>query len=629
MHELNDKLLYASHSSVPSFSACHNKKDETSVYSFINDVASKPWDEKNKSKILQTADQYCADHFSVFGIRQHIKNKTSWHRDPKTGKQWPLNFWADIDIRDGFIIGGPKFVWEANRLYSLNTLGLAYRLTNREKYAAKYFDILSSWLEANSYPKGVNWTSGIELSVRVANLIWGLSNFTERGLLSEERKAVSQFAWLHGRHLYRYPSKYSSNNNHAIAEAFGLFLIGAYFPEFEEAKKWLAFGRKVLDREAGRQILPDGGSYEYTTTYLSFVFDFFLLYKLVCEKHGLEYDKVVDHRLEKSCEYIYSLMDSNGNIANIGDQDSAILVDFGLNNHENFQSALNTGAVLYDRPEFVRPSFPDFKTCALLGRKAKSFKHSTNSFRSEARKLEDSGLGVIRDLSSEKEILFVGNATPLGMPPLYAHGHLDAASFWLSVDGKEILVDPGTYLYHSGGKWRRYFRSTAAHNTVRIDGRDFTEQTGDFMFGKPYRITLHELKVDGEQALWQVGHDAYERLKPPVKFVRSIQFLKTAGQFIITDRLNTAGNYLAEIFFHLHPECNAELDRQVISIRRDDVQLIMQIDPRLTVRPYRGSDDPLFGWFSQRFNHKTETTTIVCNGQLSGSVVFTNTITIH
>ncbi len=36
---------------------------------------------------------------------------------------------------------------------------------------------------------------------------------------------------------------------------------------------------------------------------------------------------------------------------------------------------------------------------------------------------------------------------------------------------EEILVDAGTYTYVEP-QWRDWFRATAAHNTVRIDGRD-------------------------------------------------------------------------------------------------------------------------------------------------------------
>lgn len=587
------------------------------------------WTESADFSFIETADQYFSNQINIFGIHHNFGESVDWHLDSKTGKYWPIKFWTDINIRDGFTIGGPKFVWEVNRLYGLPILGIAYMLSGDRRYAEKIFDLLDGWMTENPYPMGVNWTSGIELSIRIANLIWSISFLRAYNMSEKQHELINRFAWLHGRHLYRYPSRYSSNNNHAIAEAFALFLIGFYFPAFDEAKKWFFFGRNVLDREAARQILVDGGSYEYTTSYLSFVFDFFLLYKLVCEKNKIAYDPVVNNRLEKSCQYIHSLMDLAGNIANIGDQDSAVLVNFGLDNHENFTSILNSGAVIFDTPELAKDFFPDIKTKFLLGEEAFKIKAGTQKSKNEARILKESGLSLIRDNTKTKELLFVGNATPLGMPPLYAHGHLDAASFWLSINGKEIFVDPGTYLYHSGGKWRRYFRSTTAHNTVRLDNQDFTEQTGDFMFGKPYHITLHELQEKDDRVVWRVGHDAYEKLKPPVKFTREVEFSKGSGHFLFMDTMKTFGNHLCEIYFHLHPECIAVIEQNRIWITRSEVKLCMEIDQRLSIQSYRGSEDPLLGWFSKRFNHITETTTIVCFGRFSGSVAYINKLELQ
>ena len=71
-------------------------------------------------------------------------------------------------------------------------------------------------------------------------------------------------------------------------------------------------------------------------------------------------------------------------------------------------------------------------------------------------------------------LLFAGS---FGLDPLYAHAHADALSFNLSYGGRQFLVDPGTYCY-DWSEWRRYFRSTAAHNTVRIDGLDQAVQDG-------------------------------------------------------------------------------------------------------------------------------------------------------
>lgn len=78
-------------------------------------------------------------------------------------------------------------------------------------------------------------------------------------------------------------------------------------------------------------------------------------------------------------------------------------------------------------------------------------------------------------------MLVVFDAGPFGMAPLYAHAHADALSFWLSYGGREFLVDPGTYTYE-WSKWRTYFRSTAAHNTIRVDPREQAEQAGQFLW---------------------------------------------------------------------------------------------------------------------------------------------------
>jgi hypothetical protein len=437
----------------------------------------------------------------------------------------------------------------------------------------------------------------------------------------EKEKILREFLFYHGRHLYRYQSKYSSNNNHAIAEAFGLFLIGVYFPSFPQSRKWKNFGQKVLERESLRQIVDDGGSYECSTTYLSFVFDFFLLFKLVCEQNNIHYDERLDKRLEKSCDFIATLLDENGNITNIGDQDSAVLVNFGLNNLENFESILNTGAVIFNRPDLCRDNFPDVKTLLLLGEeRVNAFREKSDPAKAEkkettllCRRFAESGLSVIKDTVAGKQIVFTGNATLLGMPPLYAHGHLDALSFCLNVEGFEIFVDPGTYLYHSGGKWRTYFRSTAAHNTIRIDGQDFTDMPSDFMFGKPYAVVNHVLDDQGEVVVWSAEHDAYTRLNNPVMHKRSIEWSKEDNTFTILDTLQTTGEHLVEMFFHFHPDCVVELEAGRVLVKREDVVFELEFDNALEIKLFNGSEKPLLGWYSSSFNHIAEANTLVCS----------------
>ncbi len=587
-------------------------------------------------EIVELAEKVCANEWNIFGLKYHSGENTNWHKCPKTGNTWPLRYWGDVPIRDGFSVGGVKFVWELNRLYCLPILGLAQDLTGLNKYGDKIFSLLTSWLDANQYPLGVNWTSGIELSVRVANLCWGLSYLKEYEFSNEQIKLINDFLWLHGRHLYRYQSKYSSNNNHAIAEAFGLFLIGTLSSPFPETVKWFSFGKHVLEQECARQLLPDGGSYEYSTTYLSFVVDFFLLFKLVCERLGIAFNPVVNHRLKTCCTFIHNLLDSQGNCPNIGDQDSAVLVNFGLDNHQNLKSILNTGAVLFNEKKFVNGGFPDIKTSLLLGEEILSSfnyyppKKSTKSYPTiQTQLFKESGLAIIRREDCTGEIVFVGNATPMGMPPLYAHGHLDALSFYLSVYGKEIFIDPGTYLYHSGGKWRRYFRSTAAHNTLRVNHLDFSEMPGDFMFGKPYDITHHSLTVADGVVAWCAEHNAYHRMETPVRHRRMIEWHQDCSQLQLIDEVKGEGEYLVELFFHFHPHCTVSLNQQQVVIKNDTVHIGMDCMESLEIEVNRGSEVPLLGWFSHSFNQVEKTTTLVCRQKVRGHMVFRNTITIE
>jgi hypothetical protein len=314
------------------------------------------------------------------------------------------------------------------------------------------------------------------------------------------------------------------------------------------------------------------------------------------------------------------MMDQKGNLPNIGDQDSAVLVNFGLNNWENFKSVLNTGAFLFSRPDFFVGDNPDIKSYLLLGerliekrkRKAESSKLKSENVPIHVGKLfKHSGVAVIKDNCQGKEIHFVGNATAIGMPPLYAHGHLDALSFTLSIDGDEFFVDPGTYLYHSGGKWRRYFRSTSAHNTIRINNTDFATQTGEFMFGKPYKITANGLEINNDRVVWCAGHDAYKKLKISLLHKRKVVYQRGKGLFEISDFFDSKEKYFAEQFFHLHPECKVDISGNEVRINRDDLCIMMEIDERLNVECFRGSKEPLLGWFSKRFNHLEETNTIV------------------
>jgi len=80
-------------------------------------------DNQDLCKLVSQAKDILNNRFNIFGIKVEYNDKIDWHLDPKTKKRWPLKFWADIDIRDGFTIGGVKY-W--GKLDEWNRVGFAY-----------------------------------------------------------------------------------------------------------------------------------------------------------------------------------------------------------------------------------------------------------------------------------------------------------------------------------------------------------------------------------------------------------------------------------------------------------------------------------------------------------------------
>ncbi|MEC1978878.1 alginate lyase family protein [Bacillus cereus group sp. MYBKT14-1] len=77
---------------------------------------------------------------------------------------------------------------------------------------------------------------------------------------------------------------------------------------------------------------------------------------------------------------------------------------------------------------------------------------------------------------------------PLGSSGKGSHDHNDQLSIELTIDGKEIIKDPGTYLYTAIPEKRNLFRSTGAHFTIQMDNKE----QNDYYQGLPGLFMLKE-----------------------------------------------------------------------------------------------------------------------------------------
>jgi hypothetical protein len=218
------------------------------------------------------------------------------------------------------------------------------------------------------------------------------------------------------------------------------------------------------------------------------------------------------------------------------------------------------------------------------------------------------------------EIRLLVDAGPLGYLSIAAHGHADCLSLLLSVAGKELLVDPGTYCYHTQREWRDYFRGTAAHNTVRIDGMDQSQIAGAFLWADKAKSEVEELRSAPTSDSLRAKHFGYSRLADPVTHVREVLFDKTARTIDIVDEIRCNGAHRVERFWHFSERCAVELARGRVEARNETVRLTIDTaEPDAQGRLLRGETKPIAGWISRRFGQKEPTSTVVFVNDIRGT----------
>ncbi|MBW7992323.1 MAG: heparinase [Planctomycetes bacterium] len=594
-----------------------------------NDDVDKRW----YDSLLARAERITEHRLDFFDMKdKYLGDPIIWNRDHKRDQDTPMTYCASLDYRDVEETGDCKFVWEPNRHHQLVVLGRAWRLSGDIRFASAVAEQLDSWLKQNPYGVGMNWRNGLELGIRLINWVWALDLINESGVIDEllQHRILDSIS----RHIWEIDRKYSrgsSVNNHLIGEAAGVFVAASYFGNLRNASRWQAKSRAILNLEIRNQTFPDGCNMEQSVGYHLFVLQFFVAAGIAARASGQDFPESYWSRLEKMFEFLGVLSEGGEALPAFGDGDDGYVLDIG-NDSRNVREWLAVGAVLFERS--------DFKAWAggyaepvewLLG------KHARQSFKtipepqnktSTSRAFKDSGYYLLQrgEFESPDRISVVFDCGPLGMGALAGHGHADALSFTLRAFGRDVLVDPGTYDYFSYPKWREYFRSTRAHNTVVIDGRDQSEMLGLFLWGR---------RAKAECLSWQpsdVGgkvigeHNGYMNLDDPVTHKRMLDL--DGQELVIRDDIIARGKHKIEVFFHLAEHCvvnPAGRNRYLVYVNSGTIEI--ELDSSLQVESFNGSKDPICGWVSRGYHQKEASTTLVgrCTG--NGNTCLVNRIT--
>jgi hypothetical protein len=611
-----------------------------------NGARGKPWISHWPSAFALETYREAAEHilsgtFRLFGREWTFGFPPDWNRDPSSGRSAPLVFGKTLNYRDPARVGNIKYLWEPNRHLELVTLAQAWRLTGERRYAEGCRTLLTSWIAQCPYMMGPNWSSSLELALRLTNwsCAWHLLGGDRAVVFEGEDGESFKDGWLtavrqHCHFIAGHLSRYSSANNHLLGELLGLMLGSTTWPCWPESSRWRARALQEFEHQALLQNGADGVNREQAIWYQHEVADMMLLAGLTARANETDFNGAFWQRLEAMLEFIASSMDAGGNVPALGDADDALIVRFSpAADFRPYQSLLATGCVLFARGDFRHKAggFDD-KSRWLLGDEAAArfaVLPPDPSGERLRRSFEAGGYYVLgSDFESSREVRLIVDAAPLGYLAIAAHGHADALSFVLSVAGRPMLIDPGTYAYHTQPLWRAYFRGTSAHNTLRVDGQDQSVSGGPFLWTDHASTRLHALELGSDIERLVAEHDGYRRLTEPAVHRREIEYDRSTHLIRVTDQLRGSSAHRIEIFWHFATECQLTLAEETATATREDVRLVLRWPAPLTARLVRGNENPPLGWVSERFDAKTPTQTLVLSGMVGAGWQGLSTIQI-
>ncbi|MCM8556109.1 alginate lyase family protein [Streptomyces sp. STCH 565 A] len=586
-------------------------------------------------RLVAEADRLLAGHVEYFGVLRDDLADPDWWYDPKTGRRAPWGYAFDVPYRDEEAVGDIKQIWELSRHQYLTVLAAAYAVTGDERYAERVAEHLRSWWASNAPLRGVHWTSGIELGIRLLSWVWIrrlLDGWPGAAALFEGNPVALDQIWHHQRWLAAFPSRGSSANNHAVAEAAGQFAAACAFGWFPASARWRADALRSLERHLRSNTFGSGLNRELATEYHGLVLELGLAALAEADAARVPVPATVRLVLLRMTDALAAVVDGRLRPPRQGDADDGhgLVVDGA--GTDRWASLLATGGAVFGPLDWwPAVTGTDVRTPLLTALVRPYGKEGAAPAVSRpARRpahFADAGLTVLRGPAG---IWCRCDGGPHGFLSIAAHAHADALSVEVRHDGVDVLADPGTFCYHGQPVWRRYFRSTLGHNTLELDGTDQSVSGGPFLWTRHARSRVLAVETPQEGvSRWCAEHDGYGR----TVHRRRVELADASRELRVIDEVRgevRGEGRAVRLAFHLGPAVAAHLagSRAVLTWSRDGEErsALLDLPGRLSWRAHRGESDPPLGWYSPGFGRREPATTLVGTGFTDGTERFTTVL---
>lgn len=476
---------------------------------------------QNAKATTALADELCNNTFT---FREH------WEME-RTNV--PYTFKGEINW-DFYPENDPEWTYALNRHTCFVILAKAWLYTGDEKYPKAFERLCKSWISTaklTEETKKGSWRS-LEAGLRVENWLRAMAMFKGCEHISQDTfELMNESLLLHGKYLEETSADFHVLSNWGVLQDHGLFVLGHYFNK----PQWISLAVTRLTRNLQIQFFRDGTHWEQSPMYHCEVLHCFLDVVTVGVQNGFEFEQDFLQRVQNACKALALWVKPNGFMPAQSDSDDvdardliaqgAYLFNDGLlkhyaHSHISEENVWDFGAEFAEKFNALQAQAPQQPSAAL----------------------SDSGNYSMRSDNTPDAVWCKFHCGCLGS----GHGHADQLHIDIAAFGEDILIDTGRYTY-VGSPPRERLKSATHHNTVIVDGKEFSPQRDTWGYKALAMPVKGEYTFTDKADFVSGSHLGY--LKDGVYTRRRVLYIKP-DIFVVIDSFYTNEKHSYDQYFH-------------------------------------------------------------------------------